>query len=1162
MRKRGPAALHAADEELAKSTTEPILDEAVAQVIGTHGVRWSGLRGSARSYVAARLHRVGPRVSVFIAPSATDAASMQEELAVFLDDASAILSFPAWQLLPYDDVSPHPDIVGARMQTLLVLRTGRRCAVVTTWEALQHPTIGIARLEATTTRLSRGDEIAPANLAYRLTAAGYARAALVEDPGEFALRGGILDVFPLGMATPLRLDFFGDCIDQIRRFDPVSQISLRADDDPGEILIPPAREFFLLPHEIDDVSQRLAEMAAAVDLDKRSLDNVLSSLRTRGSFPYQDSVLQAVIPHNWFWDYLSTDAQVWVLDLDEGLHAASEVYREAESRYRQRLNEEKLVPRPELIYRNAGTLFQATEQFSGGRLETLTVLGDTLRTETQTHEQMHTELRSAESLAPLADRLRNWINDGYQVILSAKTSGGVQRLADLLQEYDLPLTGTRRIQLRQAGLRRGFRIARERLVWVTEEDIFGARSHQPKPARVHKDKFVAALRELKHGDYVVHIDYGVGRYRGLQVREIAGERGDFFCIEYAGGDLLYVPVYRLEGVQKYVGAEGAQPRLDKLGGQSWEKTKRRVKESVLAMAADLLQLYAARELVPGYAYAPPGHLYEEFARSFEYEETPDQEQAIRDVLADMQKPKPMDRLVCGDVGYGKTEVAMRAAFKAVEDGKQVAVLVPTTILAFQHLGTFRERFEAFPVKIEMLSRFVSPVDQKTILARLRQGQIDIVIGTHRLLQSDVGFKDLGLLVIDEEHRFGVRHKEKIKTLKKNVDVLTLTATPIPRTLHLSIIGLRDLSIIATPPRDRLAIRTYVTPFDEATVAEAIRRELHRRGQVFFIHNRIDSISVMADRLRTIVPEARLEVAHGQMREGELEAIMLRFLKGEFDVLLCTTIIESGIDVPNANTIIINRASHFGLAELYQLRGRVGRSHQRAYAYLVVDSEKELTREARQRLDVLQSFAELGSGFKVAAHDLEIRGAGDILGKNQSGHIAAVGFDLYASLLEQAVHELRGEPAVETPEPELNIHFPVFLPEDYMPDVGHRLDFYQRLSRLGSEDDAEQIRAEIIDRYGELPSEAENYLAVARIKVLLRSLAARSLDVTVERAVLRLDSATPLQPAKVVELVARSPELLRLAGEDKLVFPLAACTPSEALEHLRDALRLLVSFAKI
>ncbi len=1158
------------------AAAETTLREAVEALHARAGVRLAGIRGAARSWLAAALYRANPSPTVVIVPTQGDIERMRAELAWFLADRSLpypaveavrIRAFPGWQLLPYDDVVPHPELVGERLGALASLREDERPMIVTTWEAMQLRTVAADRLAAATLRLAKGTELAPAALSARLLQAGYTRADQVEDPGEFAVRGGIVDIFPLGAQQPVRLEYWGDVIDELRRFDPVSQVSLRSLNADESVLVLPARESFWVPDEAERVAAGLRDLGAAVELKRTSLDAALQSLRERGSFPLQDYTLPALLPSAWFWEHLPAGTRIWSVEQDEGFRSVDDTLREAAGRYRTLLDEEKLLAPPEAVFADESTLRRGIGQFHTGRLESLAVLGDTLRLESRTHDGLAKELQQAGQLGPLVTRLRHWLDEGHRVRLSARTRGGVDRMRELLAAHNLPLTeGEDRpatLDIGQSPLMRGFRVAAERLTLLTEEDIFGARTvrHAP-PTRVKKEKFVAELRELKHGDFIVHVDYGVGRYLGLQTRTVAGETGDFFAVEYSGGDRLFLPVYRLEGVQKYVGSEGSEPRLDKLGTQGWEKTKKRVKEAVLAMAAELLELYAAREVMPGQAFAKPGHLYEEFAASFEYEETPDQAQAIREVIADLQRPRPMDRLVCGDVGYGKTEVAMRAAFKAVEEGKQAAVLVPTTILAFQHLQTFRERFEAFPVKIEMLSRFVSPKEQKDILARLRKGEVDIVIGTHRILQSDLDFKDLGLLVIDEEHRFGVKHKEKIKQLKKTVHVLTLTATPIPRTLHLSILGLRDLSIIATPPRDRLAIRTYVTPFEEGVLAEAIRRELRRQGQIFFIHNRIDSIHGMADEIRRLVPEVRLAVGHGRMKEDELEKLMLAFVRRDFDLLLCTTIVESGIDVPTANTIVINRADRFGLAELYQLRGRVGRSNQRAYAYLVIDSEKQLSGEARQRLDVIQSFADLGAGFKVAAHDLEIRGAGDILGQNQSGQIAAVGFDLYTSLLEQAVQEIRGEPVVERREPELNVHLPAYIPEKYMPDVGQRLDFYQRLSRLLHEDDTDMLRAEMEDRYGELPVEAEHFLEVSRAKVLLRALRVRALDLTAGRAVLRLDAATPVDPARVLDLVARQNDRVKLAGGDKLVYRLDERTPLDSLKELMIRLRELQGFVKI
>jgi transcription-repair coupling factor (superfamily II helicase) len=1168
---KGQAGRSELEEPSALPSEQIGLAELIDSLLTQSGARISGLKGTARAYVLAQLHRARRGVSVVLLPEGTALDAFQKELQFFLSEAGSaakVLVFPPWQVLPYDDVPPHPETVGERLQTLLALQSLTEAVVVTTWDAIFQRTTHPDRLVEASITLRKDDEAPPEKLVKRLLAAGYTVATQVEDPGEYVVRGGILDVFPVGAEGPYRIDYFGDTVDSIRRFDPSSQVSLRALDAGESVTIPPAREAFILAGEQPTVEAALRDMAADVELARLSLDALTESLRTRGSFPFQDFVLPLLVPAGWFTEHIPAQAAFWILDQDKGLDVVEDALREANVRYKQLLDNEKLVAKPQSYYLDRDALLKKIGAYHHARVEALRLLGDAGTLETRENDDIASEVRSAGGLTPLAKKFTQWTGQGIKLQLTARTRGGLDRLWELLEPYNLKLRrepdaepGT--IYLRQAPLSRGFRIPREQIAVVTEEDIFGVRKrHAPPATRLKKEKFVAALRELKEGDFIVHVKHGVGKYLGLHTREVAGEKGDFFLVEYLGGDRLYIPVYKLEGVQKYVGSEGTQPRLDKLGGQTWEKTKRKVKEAVLAMAAELLELYASREIVEGFAFKPPGHLYEEFENSFEYEETPDQMQAINETLADMQRPRPMDRLVCGDVGYGKTEVAMRAAFKAVEDGKQVAVLVPTTVLAFQHLQTFRERVEAFPAKVAMLSRFVTPAEQKEVLVKVRRGEIDILIGTHRILQGDVDFKDLGLLVIDEEHRFGVKHKEKIKQLKKAVDVLTLTATPIPRTLHLSILGVRDLSIIATPPRDRLAIRTFVTPFDEATIAEALRRELRRQGQIFFIHNRIDSIHAMGEEIKRIVPEIRLEVAHGQMKEGELEKIMMRFLKHEFDMLLCTTIVESGIDIPTANTMVINRADRFGLAELYQLRGRVGRSNQRAYAYLIIDSEAGLTSEARQRLDVIQSFAELGSGFKVAAHDLEIRGAGEILGKNQSGQIAAVGFDLYTELIEQAVHELRGEPIAERPEPDLNLRFPAYLPESFMPDISQRLDFYQRLSRLVNEDDADHLMAEMTDRYGDLPPEAENLVEVSRVKVLLRELFVRSLDMTPDKAVIRLDPATPLSPEKLVALIAAKPDRLRLTGSDKLAFSLEGRTPIEALRFFLSSLRELSRFARI
>jgi transcription-repair coupling factor (superfamily II helicase) len=635
-----------------------------------------------------------------------------------------------------------------------------------------------------------------------------------------------------------------------------------------------------------------------------------------------------------------------------------------------------------------------------------------------------------------------------------------------------------------------------------------------------KDHALAAFSDLRVDDYVVHSEHGIGIYRGLWKLQLGNEEHDFLLLEYQDGDKLYLPVYRLNLLQKYVGGGDGGPRIDKLGGISWEKAKKRVKKSLRELAEELIQLYATRSVVKGHGFPPPDQFLKEFEASFEYEETPDQMQAIEDVQKDLTEEKPMDRLVCGDVGFGKTEVALRGAFRAMMEGKQVAVLVPTTVLAQQHFQTFSRRFAPYPFRVEMLSRFRSRPEQKQVLADLTGGKIDLVVGTHRLLQKDVAFKDLGLLVVDEEHRFGVGHKEKIKRLRTNVDVLTLTATPIPRTLQMSLGGIRDLSVIETPPAERQAIRTYVTEFDEEVIRDAIRRELRRGGQVFFVHNRVQSIGAMEMFLRRLVPEVRLAVAHGQMVERDLERVMMAFVKKEVDLLLTTTIIESGLDFPSANTILINRADKLGLAQMYQLRGRVGRSKEKAYAYILVPALSQMGTDARKRLEALQEVSELGSGLKLAMHDLEIRGAGTLLGDAQSGHIAAVGFDMYLQILEQAVRELKGEEVKEEIDPEIDLPVPAFFPQDYIEDINQRLVFYRRIASARSEIEVHEIGEELRDRFGSIPPAAENLFQVMNLKLLLQQAGVRRISAEKEKVVLIFDPKSSIDPARLVAAVAR------------------------------------------
>jgi transcription-repair coupling factor (superfamily II helicase) len=684
-------------------------------------------------------------------------------------------------------------------------------------------------------------------------------------------------------------------------------------------------------------------------------------------------------------------------------------------------------------------------------------------------------------------------------------------------------------------LSEGFRLPDERVAFVTESDLFGEVRQRRRRRPIQVGALLKSLSELKRDDYVVHLDHGVGLYRGLKHMQVGGTEGDYLQLEYAGGDRLYIPADRINVVQRYVGADGAAPPLDKLGGTSWEKAKKKTRESILAMAKELLEIYATREILERRAYTATDDYFSEFEARFPFEETEDQEKAIAETLADMGKPRPMDRLICGDVGYGKTEVAMRAAFLAVLEGRQVAVLVPTTVLAQQHLQSFRKRFEGYPVRVEALSRLQTKPQVDEILRGLRAGTVDVVVSTHRLLQPDIEFKQLGLLIVDEEHRFGVKDKERVKQMRKLVDVLTLTATPIPRTLQMGLVGIRDLSVIETPPVDRQAIRTYVTRYDEGLVRESIQRELDRQGQVFFVHNRVETIEAMVQRIRGLVPNARVAVAHGQMKGPELERVMLAFMECEVDVLVCSAIIESGLDIPNANTMIINRADTFGLAQLYQLRGRVGRSHQRAYAYLMIPGEHLITKDAQKRLKVLQELDELGGGFRLAAHDLEIRGAGNLLGKQQSGHVAAVGFEMYEQMLAEAVRELRGERLQADVEPEMQLGIPAFIPETYIPDEQQRLAIYRRLAAIRNDEELEDLTQEMRERFGPLPPAVDSFV---RLMDLRRHLRAHQVIRCVRRddwITLQFHPDAPVEVDTLLSLVQQHKKRFKLSKDFQLSF---------------------------
>ena len=780
--------------------------------------------------------------------------------------------------------------------------------------------------------------------------------------------------------------------------------------------------------------------------------------------------------------------------------------------------------------------------------------------------------REESLLAPMAEKIRGWTREGFLVHYLCAGEEEMHRMIHLLEDYSLPMARSEapffreileprgaagRLILREGKIAEGFSLPGLRIVVVGEEEIFGKKARRRRPARAREGYFLQSFGELNEGDCVVHTDHGIGIYRGLKRLSVGAIENDFLLMEYQAGDRLYIPVHRLDQIQRYIGPDGHDPRIDKLGGTAWETARRRVKKAVEEIAEDLVALYAARDTLKGHAFSAVDRYYEEFSSSFEYEETPDQGRAIEDVNLDMDNEKPMDRLICGDAGFGKTEVAIRAAFRAAMDGKQTAVLVPTTILAEQHYQTFRSRLAKYPVRLETLNRFKTREQQKQVLEKLARGSIDIVVGTHRLLQKDVVFKDLGLVVIDEEQRFGVTHKEKLKKLRTLVDVMTLTATPIPRTLQLSLVGIRDLSIIHTPPEGRLSIKTWVLEFDDEVIRKATLDEMARGGQVFFIHDRVHSIHHMARRIRQVVPEAKIGVAHGQMRPRELEDVMVKFLRKEYNVLICTTIIGSGIDIPTANTIIIDRADRFGLAQLYQIRGRVGRSKEEARAYLLIPPGAMLSPDAQKRLTVIKEFTEPGSGFKIASHDLEIRGAGNLVGMAQSGNISAVGYEMYTQLMERAVRELRGEKMPEAEiKPEIHLGLAAFIPDSYVPDTHRRLVTYKKLSMAPADEDLLETREEMLDCYGPLPPEVQNLIEVISLRNLMKGLMAEKMEYDGRNMILVIHKSSPIDPLKLIELSRKKWKGMRFTPDHRLFIPMPDLHEGQVIEAAKGLLEEL------
>ena len=1138
-------------------------------------VRWTGLHGSAAALALAEAARQDDRPWLIIEPDSRSLERRRAELGFFLREGLPVLTLPDWEVLPWDLFSPLPDIVSERLRTLAELPGLRRGLVLVTLDTLLQRLAPSGWVAARSFDLAVGDTLALEAFRMRLIEAGYASVAQVGAPGEFAVRGSLLDVFPMGIEHPLRIDLFDDRIDAIRRFDPETQRSL---DALPALRLLPAREFPLDPDAIRAFRRRWRSRFEG--------DPTRSPLYTGVSDGYAPAGIEFWSPlffedTGTLFDYLPARTVIadFTQDREGGLTRA---WRSIQDRHAERSGD---IERPLLEPRE---IFLTPEEIESGLAAYSRVESQPFRDPqptdidfdfgTQLPKSLLLDARAERPLAPLQSFLEEFPG---RVLLAADSPGRREVLGELLRGARLQaaacdgwegfLACSDRVGLTVAPELQGLSLPGSSLALLSESQLFGTRARQErrrrKSAASDPNAILRDLQSLTAGAPVVHEEYGVGRYIGLQAMEVSGQPGEFLVLEYQGGDRLYVPVHALHYVSRYSGGAPESAPLHKLGSDQWTRARRRAAEKVRDVAAELLDLYAQRKARRGLQLAPNELEYQAFANGFPFEETADQAEAIVQVIADLGREQPMDRVVCGDVGFGKTEVAMRAAFVAVQAGKQVVVLVPTTLLAQQHQNSFADRFADWPVRIESLSRFRSGKESTATLEGIESGTVDILIATHRLLHAQPRFKDLGLVVIDEEHRFGVRDKERLKALRAEVHVLTLTATPIPRTLNMALGGLRELSIIATPPAERLPIKTFITEWHDSTVREAILRELRRGGQIYYVHNEVRDIARVAESLGKLVPEAKIRIGHGQMRERELEQMMVDFYHRRFDILVATTIIESGIDVPSANTIIIDRADRFGLAQLHQMRGRVGRSHHRAYAYLLVPSRKALTGDALKRLEALESLEELGAGFVLATHDLEIRGAGELLGEQQSGEMAEVGLTMYLDMLDRAVKALRAGRRVDLDAPlasqsEVELRMPSLLPEDYVGDVQVRLALYKRIAAAADEDALDGMLVELTDRFGEPPTPARNLLRTARLRLVARRLGLRRVDFGTHGGQLQFEPQNSIDPKKVVALLQSNPREYRLEGPLKLRVSHPLVDETERFEFVTALLQRLGGSAAI
>jgi transcription-repair coupling factor (superfamily II helicase) len=1134
----------------------------------TGRIRVTGLNPAAKSLLVPLLQKAAARPLLVVVKNNEAADELLPVVQAFAEltggaAADTIVSLPTRDVLPFQNLSPHPEIQEQRAIALWKIASGAASIVIVPVVAAATRLRSVDFYSDLARTIRRGETLDTTLLVQHLNAVGYNSTDVVEMPGEYALRGGILDVYSPEADRPLRVELFGDEIESIRKFDPATQRSSS-----------PADEAVLLPLSETPVSEELLSTIHARLSGKRlsgSEEIIEQAVRSGGVtvFPGWEFYASVAGTAGTIFEMLPNTAVI--ADEPELLKAELDAAQTRIEEAHERSGIGNLV-RPEELYVSSDEWWSRTQTAAGADFEHLGV--------TRSHEIETVEFHSQPSprfhgsIPNMLEAVKKQFAENRRVIVAAPNTGELERLADFFAEYAVSfrlgsrtrggesyadetayfagevLTST----LLKAYIPDGVILPDAGLAIFGTRDLFDESDSvvsRPQRQKSKTSAFLSDFRDLQVGDYVVHVEHGIGQYHGLKEINQGDGNAEFMLLEYADAARLYVPLTRLDLVQKYRSAEGVKPTLNHLGSAAWAKTKARVRKAMKDMTEELLKLYAQRKAAQGHIFPPDNQWMREFEDAFEYSETEDQDQAIKDVKRDMESQQPMDRLLCGDVGYGKTEVAMRAAFKAINDNKQIAVLAPTTVLAFQHFETFKQRFAPFPVTVEMISRFRSPKQQKEILQRVESGKVDILIGTHRLLSKDVKFSDLGLLVVDEEQRFGVRHKERLKQMRKEVDVLTMSATPIPRTLHMSMVGLRDMSVIETPPKDRIAIQTVVASWDEKLIRSALEQELERGGQAYFVHNRVDTIWEIAAKLQEMVPRARIIVGHGQMSEGELEKVMLKFMRHEADILVATTIIENGLDIPLCNTILINRAERFGLSELYQLRGRVGRSNRRAYAYLLIPSDIELTPIARRRLAALKEFSDLGAGFKIAALDLELRGAGNLLGGEQSGHIEAVGFDLYTQMLEQAVREIKGE-AEPQPQAQLNLGLNIRIPNDYVPEENQRLRLYKKIAGVETERQLADVEAELRDRYGDPPAPVKQLLQYAALRLEAVQAGAVAIERKRDLVTIKFREDAPIDPGKLAQFVS-SQRGAQFLPDGTLKFSAKSLAARELLEQLQTLL---------